>query len=175
MRRKSFGIAGFSVCADLVRPIIYARTDNLAGRIFLIGEFISTEIQHLYAAGLLERMIENELKQLLWGVELPDKKEALKRVLTNVKTFAGQKKEWHILIKIRELKRLILKKATESEDLYYFFADDHRDVFWQDFSDEIQYRRLMGLLVVARHIKFTEHERAKFLVNLNRRSDFLYR
>ncbi len=171
---KTLSNTGFAVSSEIVRPVLFYTLDKWTRRLMIFGNFFSSEIQYQYAMGLLETMIEDELKQVLKGVVVPGRVEAVKRKIRNAATFTGQKQEWHVFGKIRELKRQILKAVCKDEDLYHFYSPRHRDIFWQSFANANQFRRLIGLLVVSRHIQFTQAERIRFSANLSKRIDFLY-
>jgi len=171
---KTLKTSGFAVGANMIRPLVFYTMDKWARRLLVVGEVFSAEVQHQYAIGVLEGMIEDELKKLLDGIVVPSKLEALKRKARKVATFSGPKKEWHVFGSIRELKRRILRAMLSHEGLYNFYDSHHRDLFWQEFSDKNQFRRLMGLLIVYRQILFTKEERTRFISNLGNRLEYLY-
>jgi len=171
---KELKTSGFTVGASIVRPIIFYTMDKWSRRLLVVGDFFSAEIQYQYAVGVLDQMIEDELKQLLEGIVVPSRLEAAKRLVRKIGSFTDTRQEWNIFGTIRELKRQILKAMLKHEGLYNFYEPHLKDEFWRQFSDANQFRRLMGLIVVSRQILFTKEERIRFHSNLGNRLDYLY-
>lgn len=171
---KPFQTTGYAISGSIVRPVIYCALDQLAQRIFLIGDLLSTEIQFQYAEGLFDMMHQFEIHELLSGVVIPSRVEAFLRLARNVKTFAGQRREWQVLSALRELRNRVVRDFRGHEEMYYFNDLRQRDLFWQTFADQRLYKRLMGLTVVQRHVLFTAEERMCYLSNLNGRIATLY-